>query len=69
MLYLIITEQREIDARNHRNSDVELRARQAVELLHGECCLSKVQSCCFWSKRIEQDVAYHKYAKKKEKHG
>jgi len=36
--YLVVTKQCEIDARNHRNGDVEPRASQAVELLHGGFC-------------------------------
>jgi hypothetical protein len=62
--YLVITEQCEINARNHRNGDIELRARQAVELLHGECCLLEVRSCRGTSTR-----RCLKNAKRKEKHG
>ena len=40
MPYLVITEQCEIDTRNHRNGDIEPRASQAVELLHGGWMLS-----------------------------
>ena len=38
MPYLVVTEQCEIDTRNHCNGDIEPRASQAVELLHGGSC-------------------------------
>lgn len=51
--HLVVTKKREIDARNHCYGDVELRARQSVELLHDG---SRSQRFGLWSVVSSKDL-------------